>query len=110
MLPRGSASTADPPPVRRPSAGHPSAPYRPSNGFEGSIFIENWCVKCAMDAGYSDDAPWNGCQILAKSFRDGGVPEWIADDTLGTNARCAAFVTEFDMGLIPDERQEAMSV
>jgi hypothetical protein len=43
--------------------------YRPSNGTEGMIFEEKWCVHCERDKaiwGNPDDPDWGGgCRILA---------------------------------------------
>ena len=48
------------------------APYRPSNGTEGMIFMEAFCDRCAVN--HDGD-----CEILAASFM-GQVPEWLHDE------------------------------
>lgn len=68
-------------------------PYRPSNGTEGEIFMEQFCHRCAK---YPDDPnDPNQCDILARSFfHQVGEPEypkeWIEDGNL-ENPRCTAF-------------------
>jgi hypothetical protein len=74
--------------------------YQPSNGMEGSVFMENWCFKCRR---------WDletGCPIQDATMLHGvdepGYPkEWrIGDDG---QPECAAFDNE----AVPakDERQ-----
>ena len=59
-----------------------SKPYRPSNGSEGHIFIDQFCDRCWYDR--NED-----CPVLADSFL-GQVPQWIQDDD-HTNAQCTQF-------------------
>ena len=57
-------------------------PYMPSNGTEGEVFQEGWCVHCARDAefrkefGETGEAHCNGCEILAASLRGEQPKEW----------------------------------
>jgi hypothetical protein len=81
-------------------------PYRPSNGFEGDIFIEQFCVHCEHDREHRENSDASsGCQILCRSFAfnigDADYPkEWVRDEGTspgligGTGARCTAFVPE----------------
>lgn len=36
-------------------------PYRPSNGTEGAIFIDNWCAQCERDHGMMAGLPLEDC-------------------------------------------------
>ena len=62
--------------------------------------MEAFCVRCAKDAKYQKTQNGeDGCPILAATFAHNvGDPEypkeWVADDELGTNAECTAFVKE----------------
>lgn len=75
-------------------------PYRPSNGTEGEMFMEQWCSRCARDVAYRNNKPEYGCRILAATFvfdiDDPEYPkEWIrqaTDDEWPGTARCTAFV------------------
>ena len=77
-------------------AAEPFRAYRPSNGAEGSIFMANWCARCANDRAHRED-PDNaeGCDVLlsAMSFNtlNPCYPrEWREDGPSGP--RCTAFV------------------
>lgn len=74
-------------------------PYRPSNGTEGCWFITTFCERCIKDAavnrGGSEPRYEDGCQILARSFAEGGAPEWVEMDS---GPFCTAYV--------PDEGQD----
>jgi hypothetical protein len=61
--------------------GYPDRPaelagekYQPSNGTEGAIFIDSWCVDCARDKAMREGADFDDCddnelcEILAASF------------------------------------------
>lgn len=78
-------------------AGTPGQPYRPSNGTEGTCFIEGWCTHCerdremngSLDSNECDEGDW--CEILGRSFRtDEPLPEWIYGDD--GQPKCTAFV------------------
>jgi hypothetical protein len=46
-----------------------SQPYQPSNGFEGDLFMRDWCAMCQRDAAFRanpDDA--DGCEIVAMTM------------------------------------------
>jgi len=65
-------------------------PYRPSNGTEGSGFIDSWCGRCERDR-HQD------CPVVAASFQHAvdspDYPkEWIYDD--GGSPLCTAFVPQ----------------
>lgn len=75
-----------------------SAPYRPSNGTEGLVFMWNWCSKCVRDKEMNGTCAKEGrepgeddwCEILSRSFRiDEALPEWRVDDHGW--AYCSAF-------------------
>lgn len=74
-----------------------TAPYRPSNGVDGSIFMDRWCRRCEKDAAYRHTGDGAlGCPLIVRAYLYDEVhaeypKEWIADDGLGTNARCTAF-------------------
>ena len=62
-------------------------PYRPSNGIEGEIFIEDWCCRCSK---YTLSSP---CPITSLTFmldidHPNYPPEWVEDDD---GPRCTAF-------------------
>lgn len=66
------------------------APYRPSNGTEGDLFMEAFCASCTRDGA---ERP---CGILLMAFAlDLDHPdypqEWQRDER---GARCTAFTTE----------------
>lgn len=75
--------------------------YRPSNGTEGTGFMERFCNRCTKDAAYreSEDSE-DGCKILLATLiydeaDENYPPEWIADDNVGlVNPRCTAFEVE----------------
>jgi hypothetical protein len=65
--------------------------YRPSNGFEGELFRDEFCCRCKRDIN-------ENCSILAATFyfniNDPNYPsEWIEDIATfpDTNPRCTAF-------------------
>lgn len=66
-------------------------PYRPSNGTEGEIFYEDWCVNCHREAA------GRLCKILAATMifdiGERGYPkEWVRDvGEWPGNPRCTAF-------------------
>lgn len=65
-----------------------TAPYRPSNGTEGDMFMAQWCENCAL-SGYDGD----GCMIQLRSLaHDIDEPEypveWIKTDE---GPKCTAF-------------------
>lgn len=69
-------------------------PWRPSNGTEGAMFEERWCVRCKHDAEWWERME-NPCEIhnaaLAFQIGDPRYPkEWVCDDD-GSNPRCLAF-------------------
>ncbi len=57
--------------------------YTPSNGTEGSAFIDAWCSTCARDKAMREGEPIEECDdrelcpIIARSMADGGAPEWV---------------------------------
>lgn len=74
-------------PVRFPDmAGHL---YRPSNGTEGYLFMEEFCERCEL---YDDD---DGCGILERSFwNDIDEPDYPREWVFDANGcpTCTAFV------------------
>lgn len=70
--------------------------YRPSNGTEGELFMEEFCYRCKRDERFQQtQAAEDGCSIVALSLvldiTDPDYPkEWIQDDD-GRNCRCTAF-------------------
>jgi len=64
-------------------------PYRPSNGTEGAMFMDQFCLRCAVDT--------DTCEIIFRSecnyTEDPDYPpEWVSDDDVGlVNPRCTAF-------------------
>lgn len=75
-------------------------PYRPSNGTEGDLFQEAWCVKCKRDQAYQDSGGNEpGCPLIARSMAfDIGDPqypkEWrrqVSDRVWPGTAECTAF-------------------
>lgn len=86
-------------------------PYRPSNGTEGEMFMEEFCFHCARDAKFRETQDGeDGCPILADTYvyekDDPKYPkEWVYDPdkmvkegvlTIGgeDGARCTAFEEE----------------
>lgn len=64
--------------------------YRPSNGTEGMIFMEEWCDNCLNQPESSDDGE---CEILGRTLIYGiNEPEypteWIYKDGIPT---CTAY-------------------
>lgn len=41
--------------------------YRPANGAEGMIFMDNFCLQCSKD-NYNGDVPDTGCPIIADTL------------------------------------------
>ena len=70
--------------------------YTPSNGTEGSIFLESWCGECARDRSMRDGVDIDECEdnercdIIAASFR-GEAKEWV----IGADGqpRCTQYVS-----------------
>jgi len=59
-------------------------PYRPSNGTEGEMFMEDFCYQCAHDEEFQRTGN-NGCEVLANAmiFNINGEKypkEWIRDN------------------------------
>lgn len=88
-------------------------PYRPSNGTEGEIFYDNWCVRCHREAGASK------CRIYGRSMMynigDKGYPkEWIRDvGPWPGNPRCTAFEEPHPIvrhRTIKDKRQPSLEL
>lgn len=56
--------------------------YVPSNGTEGSIFLDSWCSECARDRSMRDGVDIDECDddercpIIAASFV-GRAQEWV---------------------------------
>jgi len=51
--------------------------YRPSNGTEGSVFMERWCATCQRDAEFDDECGGAGCEIAAMALGfDIDAPEY----------------------------------
>lgn len=76
------------------------APYRPSNGTEGDIFQEAYCVRCKRDQAFQESGgEADGCPILAATMayrlEDEKYPkEWrrqVGDNEWPGTAECTAF-------------------
>lgn len=88
-------------------------PYRPSNGTEGALFMDEWCAKCRRDRAFREDENELGCPIISAAMLyqedDPKYPnEWICD-TEGEwpwNPRCTAFEPIAEEGVICDPRQD----
>lgn len=68
--------------------------YRPSNGTEGDIFMDEWCFECARNG--TDDNPCKiQCRALAHSIDE---PEYPAEWRYGNNGEpmCTAFTTDME--------------
>lgn len=71
------------------------APYRPSNGTEGEIFMGQWCANCKRDAARrADPEAGDGCLIpvyaMALKIGDPSYPrEWVRGSD--GHGRCTAF-------------------
>lgn len=63
-------------------------PYRPSNGTEGEIFMEQFCYRCKHDSEWREHAK-NPCPILCESLC-GQADGWVYDST--GRPMCTAFV------------------
>jgi hypothetical protein len=80
------------------NASRVGAHYEPSNGTEGSCFIDAWCSICERDKVMNGDATDEDadrdqglyCPILGSSFFDGGAKEWQYDKN--GQPCCIAFV------------------
>jgi hypothetical protein len=46
---------------------HAGEPYQPSNGFEGELFMRDWCARCSRDA-FDPDTGDGGCDIIANTM------------------------------------------
>lgn len=85
-------------------------PYRPSNGTEGEIFMDGWCLWCERDRAFREDVG-DSCPIAAATMAhdtgDPGYPaEWITDEK---GPRCTAFVPEGEtVSAAPDPNQLAL--
>lgn len=75
--------------------------YRPSNGTEGEIFMQNWCCHCARDKGMSEGLDFDDCdddkkcQLIGNSMafdlhEEGYPKEWCYDHN--GQPQCTAFV------------------
>lgn len=69
--------------------------FRPSNGFEGDIFYDNWCAGCTREAAYRADPDHAlGCLILGATFAyDIGDEKYPAEWQYGVDGqpKCTAF-------------------
>lgn len=88
-------------------------PYRPSNGTEGTSFVEGgWCNRCKADRAYREnELTALGCDILARSLAfnvdDPGYPkEWVWK---GGEPVCTAF-DDIDIQITNEERAANMSL
>lgn len=66
-----------------------SKPYRPSNGSEGSVFMEHFCYHCKKDV--NQDCPLVSASMGYNIDEPGYPVEWIVDDDGLSNPRCTAF-------------------
>ena len=41
--------------------------YRPANGAEGEMFMEEFCFKCSKD-NYDGEDPDTGCPLIVRTF------------------------------------------
>jgi hypothetical protein len=95
-------------------------PYRPGNGFEGSIFDDNWCSRCQHDAAWREDPSEFACDILSRTLLYNidnleYPTEWVEDDvpySQDTQPRCAAFlpIGDASSSYVEDERQGELCV
>lgn len=91
-------------------------PYQPSNGTEGMVFYDRWCLRCKSPGHGELEQAWmeyemgngplpipheygNGCPILARTMiydiKDPEYPtEWVVDDNDIFDTRCTAFSDE----------------
>jgi hypothetical protein len=64
-----------------------SRAYRPSNGTEGEVFMEDWCFRCTKNA--NQDCPIIGAS-LAFDLEDANYPSQLVYDAKGKPC-CTAF-------------------
>ena len=78
----------------------PGEQYQPSNGAEGTDFIEQWCANCQRDKAMREGCDFDECddnelcEIIAASFR-GEAVEWR--ELEGGECVCIAFVPAGEM-------------
>lgn len=73
------------------------APYRPSNGTEGEMFLSHYCSRCRRDRGSRSDDGDDGCSIIVRTM---ALPidhpdypkEWVMSEN--RTPRCTAFDPE----------------
>lgn len=80
-----------------------SKAYRPSNGFEGDLFMSDWCAKCQRDRAHREDDMADGCSIITSTMAYAiDAPEypveWQQDDA--GRPSCTAF-DAVDAGIQP---------
>ncbi len=82
--------------------------YRPSNGTEGMMFMEQWCFRCFKD---SESLP---CEILANTFvldvDDPRYPKewtWVPVDM--STPSCSAFITPEDAAKATEAHHASVS-
>jgi len=63
-------------------------PYYPSNGTEGMVFVEMWCVKCKRDPASRNIKSRTSCSILMNSIFIGQPKQWVYIDDKPT---CTSF-------------------
>jgi hypothetical protein len=77
--------------------------YRPSNGTEGEIFVDNFCADCVHDADHrADPEGGDGCAILAATLAlDIDHPDYPAQWIWGEDGqpRCTAHCSGDDPAL-----------
>jgi hypothetical protein len=82
-------------------------PYRPSNGTEGMIFMEEWCDTCAKENGDRH------CSILGKSMflftTDKGYPKELIYNHDGSPVCLAHRTTWAKTGTEPSEAGPLLS-
>lgn len=70
-------------------------PYTPSNGIEGSVFLDSWCANCQRDKSMREGCDFDecdddeNCELIARSFGE-QVDEWQYDKS--GQPCCTAFV------------------
>ena len=85
----------------------PGTRWEPSNGTEGTAFIDAWCSNCDRDKSLREGAPLDECDdnevcpIVAASFR-GEAVEWR--EMPNGDIKCISFVKAGDQ--IPPPRDE----
>jgi len=81
-------------PVRYPN--NAGKPYRPSNGTEGDMFYDQFCLYCKHD-NFDHDTCSGGCPILLRTMaHDIGEPEYPSEWKFDSEGRptCTAFEEE----------------